>query len=325
MRIASMTMVAACLLAAGCKSENELRYTATLQAETSGVAMSDDGLDGFAAMSGTTCTIDVNWGCPTDDEDLPTEQEQVVDHLGHQTIGVSPEGMHSIVDGKWNVDADIPVVGLRTANLTLDGGHVLLGGDTSDCWIRRDDGSIGAVPGEVCADDARHTVDRATGTMFVASGGLLFKLAKGEAKELSEPGDLVAWDSSLHLLYTADSGTENLRALDPDGVIVWEADTKGPIRDIAARGDRGEVLVLMRREDGLGGMERRDGETGRLLGRSTLPTDDGTLTTSLNGVRIAVIRSDEVHFFALETDGEEPVVDTTPPTCIDPMDRAQRD
>ena len=58
-------------------------------------------------------------------------------------------------------------------------------------------------------------------------------------------------------------------------------------------------------------------EDGRLLGRTTIPTADGTLESSENGHTIAVVREDEVNFFALD-DGEEPVIDETPPECIVP-------
>lgn len=320
-----LSSVAAGALLGACSSENELRYTATLQAETHGVVLSDDGLDGFAAMSGTTCTIDVNWGCPTADEDLPTEQESLVDHFGHETLGVSSEGVHAIVDGRWDQAADIAVQGVRTARLKREGGHVVLGGSPEDCWIQHDGDDRVGVPGEACDDLAHTTIDRATGTMFVASDGRLLALERDGARELPQPGNLVAWDATVGLLYTAEKGSTDLWALEPSGELAWEAVTRDPIADIGARGERGEVMVLTKRSDGLGGMERRTGETGRLLGHSVLPTADGQITSSLNGVRIAVIRGDEVHFFALETDGEAPVVDETPPECIDPLDRASRD
>lgn len=318
------TVFVAAAAAAGCKSENELRYTATLQAETAGVAMSDDGLDAFAAMAGTTCTIDANWGCPTDDEDLPTEEEQVADHFGHETLGVSSEGVHTITDGVWLPEADLAVTGVKTASLVEGGGNVAIGLGDDGCFAEWSDGDVVAVPDAACAEGARYSVDRHTGTMFVAGDGQMLAVERAVTRDLGVPGDLVAWDPVLELLYTAESGTRELRALTSAGAEEWSVTTSGDIASIAARGDRGEVLALVSRDD-LGGMERRDGETGRLLGSSAMPDDDGHIAVSLNGIKIAVVRDDMVHFFALDPEGEAPVVDPTPPVCINPLDRAQRD
>jgi hypothetical protein len=307
-------LMAATLLAAACASENELRYTATLQAETNGVVLSDDGLDGFAAMSGTTCTIDVNWGCPIADQDLPTVDEAVVDHHGEVTLGVSEEGVHTIRGGLWDEGSDIPVAGIRTGRLA-DGGPVMLGGSLEDCWIQQGDVRGGA-PGAACDDGAHHAVDRATGTLFVAADQQLWALTAGEPERSMGPADLIAWDAGVRRLYAASVGDTEIVALEPSGAVAWTEQTRDPIVDVAARGDLGEVLVLVERADGLGSLERRDGETGRVLGRSALPTADGTLVASLNGVRVALVRDGEVSFFALETDNALPVVDDTPADCV---------
>lgn len=310
---------------AGCKSENELVYTATLQAETNGVVLSDDGLDGYAAMSGTTCTIDVNWGCPTADEDLPTDREAVVDQYGPETLGVSELGLHSMVGGHWDAAADIDVPGVRTGRIT-DGGHLLLGSSDGACWLQHDgDGQV-TVPDAACADDAHHAVDRANGTLFAGTARELWALSPDGAVALDArgPSDLLDWDPTADALYVAGTGGRDLRALDGAGEEMWSVRTRDPVRDLVARGDRGEALVLLHRDDGLGTIERRDGVTGRVLGRSVVPTADGHLVVSRNGVRVAIVRGDDVNFFALETDGEDPVVDPTPPTCIT-IDQPSRD
>jgi hypothetical protein len=307
-------LMAATLLAAACASENELRYTATLQAETNGVVLSDDGLDGYAAMSGTTCTIDVNWGCPIADEDLPTVGEAVVDHHGEVTLCVSEQGLHTIRDGVWDETDDIQVAEIRTGRLA-DSGPVMLGGSPDACWIQHGEVRTDA-PGAACAEGAHHAVDRATGTLFVAADRQLWALAAGESERPLGPADLIAWDPGVRRLYAASAGGTDLQALDPDGTVAWSVQTRDPIVEVTARGALGEVLVLVERNDGLGSLERRDGETGKVLGRSILPTADGTVVASLNGVRVAVVRDDEVSFFALETDNALPIVDDTPADCV---------
>ena len=129
------TLAVVCLLATtACVSENELRYTSTLQAETNGVRLSEDGYDGFAAMSGTTCTIDANWGCPVADEDLPTEGEKVVDHHLGTTLATSDVGLHTIDAGKWQQSLDVDLWGLRTASLH-DRGTMAISGDVRACTL----------------------------------------------------------------------------------------------------------------------------------------------------------------------------------------------
>ncbi|MEQ1564285.1 MAG: hypothetical protein ABMA64_01520 [Myxococcota bacterium] len=320
MRLAPLAVA----LAACTPIENELRYTSTLQAETSGVALSDDGLDGHAAMSGTTCTIDVNWGCPVADMDLPTPHEFVVDHHGGDTLGASDEGAHTIgADGSYEPSLDIPAQGIHTGRIWA-GGTVLLGGGADSCWIQYGTDAPIEVPSEACADDADFAVDRADGTMFVAGGGAVVAAGVDGVRELATGADRVAWDAAGRQLLVATAGDRSLSALDRDGAARWTVEVDGTINQVAARGSRGEIVLWVEREDGFGSIERRDGQ-GNLLARSEVPGADGELIVSENGVRLALVRDDEVNFFALETDGDEPVRDTTPPVCIDPEIRVTRD
>lgn len=304
-----------CLMASACASENELRYTSTLQAQTNGVALSEDGLDSFAAMAGVTCTIDTNWGCPTEDVDLPTTEEKLVDHWAGETIGTSSQGVHIIEDGVWSGEADFAIADVRTASLT-DSGHIIVSGTEDACFVQRDDGDVVEINGAICSEDATFSVDREAGTLFAATTlGVMSLSADREAQ--AGPGDLASYDPSLHVLYTADQGDTLLRALNMQGQEVWSVTTSGAIRSLTARGDRGEVMVLVDRNSGLALIERRDGENGKLLGKSVIPTADGIIESSDNGRTIAVIRGEEVNFFALDDD-TEPVIDETPPECIVP-------
>jgi hypothetical protein len=304
-----------CLAAAACASENELRFTSTLQAETRGVALSEDGLDSFAAMSGVTCTIDTNWGCPTEDVDLPTTEERLTDHWNGQTLGVSERGVHLIDRGVWLAEADREVAQVRTAALS-EAGEVVVSGTPESCSVQLGDDEPMLIDGAACADDVHYSVDRATGHLYAAGPEGVVEVLSDRSRILGQGTDLADFDQSLHLLYTAVQGEPELRALDMDGEEVWKVTTGGAIQSLAARGMRGEVMVLVDRPSGLAAIERREGESGRLLDRTTVPSSDGQLDASDNGRTIAVIRSDEVNFFALD-DGE-PVIDETPPNCIVP-------
>jgi hypothetical protein len=305
-----------CLWASACASESELRYTSTLQAETRGVALSEDGLDSFAAMSGVTCTIDTNWGCPTEDVDLPTTEERLTDHWNGQTVGVSAQGVHVIDHGVWLGDADREVSEVRTAALS-EVGEVVVSGSGETCQVQFGADEPMLIDAAACAEGARYSVDRATGHLYASSPEGLVEVRSDRSRILGQGTDLADFDQSLHLLYTAVQGDRDLRALNMDGEEVWKVTTGGAIQSLAARGNRGEVMVLVDRPSGLAAIERREGESGRLLGTSAVPTSDGVLDSSDNGRTIAVIRLDEVNFFALDFD-TEPVVDETPPNCIVP-------
>lgn len=306
-----------CLTVAACQSENELRHTATLQAETSGVALSDDGLDGFAAMSGTTCTIDVNWGCPIADVDLPTVEDRVLDHWGDTTLGGSPDGVHQISGGTWNTDADLPMSDLRTARLSAR-GVATVHGDRTTCYHRLADGSDVAIPGAVCADDADVTVDRGTGTLYAATTEGVYAVTAAGAERLADAARHASWDPGTDHLLVVDADQRTLRALDRTGAEAWATRAGTDIHGMASRGGLGELLVLVDDRDGFGTVERRDASTGKVLGRSLLPTADGQLVVSANGARVALVRDDEVHFYALEVGVPPQELETEQPDCIVP-------
>lgn len=307
--LASATLV-------GCAIENELRYTATLDATTHGVVLSDDGLESFAAMSGTTCTIDPRWGCPTDDADLPTEEETVVDHHGGVTLGRSAVGVHTITGSAWDAADDLILPDVRVARLT-DRGRVVLAGSGPDCGLHLDGADPTGVPASLCGDGVRAAVDRSRGELWVAAPDGVYRVgARGLARFDGDGADRVARDAARGLTFLARTGSSELRALDDDGQAVWSATVDGEVRSMAARGDRGDVLVLTARSDGFGVIERRDGATGSLRSASEVPDGDGELAVSGNGAAVAIVRVDQVHYYAMELDGETAVIDPTPPRCM---------
>ncbi len=214
---------------------------------------------------------------------------------------------------------------IRSARL-FDGGAVMVAGDVRRCTVERLGGASIEVPGALCDEAVELSIDRRDGTLFVSTSDGVYRVDATAAARVSGAGDLVAWDATLGLLYTATKGETELSALRTTGDVAWSVEAGGPIADLAARGRRGQVLALIERADGLGAIERRDGESGRLLGRSMLPDDGGDVVVSDNGRTVGIVRPGEVHFFSLDTEGDEqPVVDETPPECIDPTNNVSRD
>lgn len=299
----------------GCAIENELRYTATLESMTDGVVFTDDGLDSIAAMAGTTCTIDPRWGCPTDDVDLPTDGEQIVDHYAGLTLGRSAVGVHTLTGSAWDAANDLVLDEVRVARLT-DRGRVVLAGST-DCALYLDDAEPVGVPASLCADDARASVDRTTGHLYVASEGDLLRVgADGLRQVVTGDFDRLARDATRQLTYVTRGGGSSITAIDDDGRTAWTTDVDVAVRSLVTRGDRGDVLVLGERTNGFGQLIRIDGATGQVRSAQEVPDGQGELAVSGNGAAIAIIRAEQVHYYALDVAGEQPVVDPAPPNCM---------
>ncbi|NCG17602.1 MAG: hypothetical protein GWP91_01115 [Rhodobacterales bacterium] len=317
-------LAAVALMATGCTTENELRYTSSLEADTNGVALSDDGLQAHAAMSGTTCVIDTSWGCPTADEDLPTDDERVGDHYLGQTLSTTVDGVYVVRDGTWDTSSDRPMTGVRKASLT-DYGQNVVREDADGCWFIRDlDVPVSAADG-ACSDDAQFAVNRETGTLYVASAHGLWSMGD-TVSQLSKKADLlIAHDRFLDQLYVAEKGSDALQALSPLGDQKWAVTTGGPITALAARGTWGEVLVMVETLDGMGSLERRDGETGKLRGDSRVPESDGDIVVSDGGWTVGLIQPGFVHFYSFANGDQDAPVAEEAPKCIDPTSRVTRD
>lgn len=302
-----------------CSSENQLVYVSTLDAQTQGVALSEDGLDAFAGMVEQTCEIDTHWGCATADADITASvDERVVDHWGGRTLAMSSVGLHTIVNGAWDAAADVALPEVRTAGL-FAGGHATVYGHFGACWLQRGDGAPVQVADEACDDGVQFTMSRATGAVFAGTMSGVYALDEQGYRLLASSGNLVAYDHSLGLIYAATRGSTALRAIDEADEVVWEVVTGGPIHSIAARGNVGEVLVLIDRPDGLGVVERRDGPSGRLLGTSIVAEGDDELMVSDNGATVATVdEEDGVDFYDLPAGTTATTVDPTPPQCITP-------
>ncbi len=308
-----------CLMAAACGSEQELRHTSTLEAQTDGLALSENGVEAHAAMSGTTCTIDPQWGCPVADADLPSAEEAVLDHVNGVTLGRSPKGLHKVDGSGWIRGDDIPQEDVKTARL-VTGGAAMIWGNADSCHRQDDDGPASEVPGDACADGAQVDVDRQAGTLFVASADGLLAVNQESTDRLQRvTEDLVAWDSNLRQLYVAHKGSTTLRAVSRKGDERWSWESEGEIQSLDARGKRGEVMVLSAGADGFGIIDRLNGQTGEEEGSTDIPVTDAEVEVSADGSSVAVVADGEVHFYAFEdAEAEGEVELRDPPDCIQP-------
>ncbi|MEN0065981.1 MAG: hypothetical protein AAGA48_27820 [Myxococcota bacterium] len=300
-------------LAIGCApAETEIRFRSTVITESDGVAMADDGLTTYAAMQGVTCALDVRWGCPTIEDDLPTENEQVLDHLDGTTIASSDATLHYMDGGTWDPSRDVAMPALRTARLS-NAGLMVLNATQERCELDIGDATY-EVDGALCtAED--YEVDRRGALVAVTSEGILRADANGVTK-LADEGDRSAVDMARDYVYVATAGDTRLAAVDPSGAQAWSMDLENPILDVASRGDKGDVVVLTQTADGYGQIERRDGLTGETKAVRTVPSSEGELVVAANGRTLALVLPDEIHHYEIVVDGED-APEGEPVTCPD--------
>ncbi len=314
--------LAVVVVVTGCTSEAELRYLSTLPTEVNGVVFSEDGVEAYVAMRGTTCTIETAWGCPVEDVDLPSGEERIVDHHAGRTLAVSPVGLHQIEGGTWAERADLRVDAVRWARFGKT-GPIFVRGDDAGCAFQAAEGEPIRLEPAWC-DAVTLGVDRERDALWMADGQQVSRVSPDGVISFASSADLLDHDAATGLTYLAASGGSELYAVDDQGRVVWSSTNRGTVTDIVARGHRGDLLVL--RWDGpVGRLERRDGATGHLFESFSLPGADGELVVSENGVGVAIVVEDAVHHYNLEIVGEELPINDQPRSCIDLRDRTAMD
>lgn len=306
--------IVACLAMFACQSENELRFLSSVQTETDGVALSDDGTVSFAAMAGTTCTLDARFGCPTADDDLPSDHEVVLDHYQGETLAASDDVLHFMAGGNWHPGADLFVPQLRQARLT-QAGVLTVHGTVSDCVLDHE-GDVRSVDGVLCGEEVSVEADR-TGALVALTPEGALRVSSSGIQVLSRDADRAAVDPSLKQVYLTRVGERSVEAVSNLGRSAWVARLEGPVRDLATRGDKAQVVVLTESDDGLGVVHLLDGSTGAVASSHRIPSADGTLEVSGNGRVLAFVTDDEVHHFEMVVDGEDPMAKSDDPDCID--------
>lgn len=305
-------LAVACVGLAACATDNELQYRSTLQADTRGVALSDDGLTAYAAMVGTTCAIDTTWGCPVSDQDLPPTDERVVDHYLGKTLAQGDGELYFLDGDVWDASADLAVPGLKAARLS-DVGVLALRGSETSCSFTAGETEV-TVSGALCGDDVRVAVDR-RGAIVAATSQGVFRADAAGVRQIAAEGDLVSVDAVLGHTYVAVAGRTQVTALSDDGAVLWVDDEPGPVQDVAVRGDKRDLLVLSEGDGGFGVLRRIDGETGGELSIGRLPDAHGQVVTSYNGRTVAIVTPTAVHHYELVVDGEPEVINDEDVTC----------
>lgn len=289
-----MTRTALALaLLAGCTGPPDLylSHMSTMESETRGVVLYDDGQRGHAAMWDTTCEFDTLNGWLIEDHDLPTDTEIIQDQFEGTALARSDLGIHMIFDRE-----DIELGGVLETRLLEDGGVLTLRRKGELCRVDIGDRTV-EVDTALCTDLTSVSTDRVE-TLYVATGDALYGVDETGAQLFASDIDLVVHDRSNDRIYVAQLGGETLTGLDSKGVEQWSVTTDGPITSLEHMGRRGMALVMV--EDlstGRGAMQLFEGISGEEVVRHDTPSGDGDLTVSDDGTTLAVTIPGEVHFY----------------------------
>lgn len=289
--------------ASGCTTQSvTFEHQSELDTNTRGVALLDDGLHGQAGMYGVTCRVNVADASIGEDYDFPTSDEQVVDG---GTIGtdpavlvISPVGAHITYPNRgwdWSTsEYDNPNL---VDGAVYDDGIVVLLNDGSVQWVSGD--QVASAPAAVDASAYGISVSP-SGTAFIGtSTGVVVVDQGGSPSTIGTEADIVVWDESAEVLYTALSGTTTLSGIEADGTVRWTTEMPGTITSLDAMGPLAQAAVMVEDASGTGELITVDGFTGEITSSLTTPSAAEALVTSGNGHTMALVLQNAVHFFTV--------------------------
>jgi len=305
------------IAATGCQpSALTLTHMSTLDSQTRGVVLYDDGQRGHAAMWETTCEFDTLNGWLISDHDLPTQDEVIQDTFDGQVIGRSDQGAHIVQDR----GRDVVQTGVVASRL-LERGVVTVYDKGGDCRVSFREGPAVSVPDEACDLSNGFDTDR-EGRVFIGTAtGTLSVDAEGST-EIDGPNDFVVYDRATGLTYVARHGGTEVRALTKHGDIRWSYETDGGITAMDDMGRRGMVMVMTAVAGSSGGeIIILEGHSGERVTEHSTPSSEVDLTVSEDGTTMAAVLKDQVFFYDVTDEDDAPKVRKTlgqeQPTFID--------
>ena len=90
-----------------------------------------------------------------------------------------------------------------------------------------------------------------------------------------------------------------MSAVEQDGSLRWQVDLEGPVHSLTHGGAHGAAVVGWEGADGRGVLSWLDGQTGALVHQDATPTPAPEITVSDNGEVLAVVLSDQAHFYGV--------------------------
>lgn len=278
-----------------CSSDPEVRFTpiSTLQSPTDGVVLLADGRTAQAGMADQICTLDLEGADVLADVDPTPFHERLLDADGERSLLLSDMGLIRLPEG------DVLAEEALHARL-VDGGVRIVVAHEGLCAVSNGADAV-AIPGTNCDVPVEITVDRASGTVFIADGAALTAVFSDGSFTRRDHIDAerVAWDAASGAVILTEGRT--LSRLEADGTRSWSTELRGPVLDLEHSSQAGVVIALI--EDPAGArLQVVDADSGDTVGEHPLPSE-ADVTLSESGDRLALATPDAVMFYEVRSDG----------------------
>ncbi len=265
----------------------------TLFTDARGVELTDDS-QAFVGMNDVHCEVFTRSGSVGADYYEVDGNDAVVASMGDVVAIIGNDGLY--VDDKldWNEPFD-PVI---ASSSLVDGGLW----DGGAVGVSSNDGLVVDWAGDITLSNripaasapTSTTVDPVTGATFLATDGDVLVVDPGSVTDIGD-GDLVAYDASSGVLYTASLGGLQLTGLEVDGNVRFTTGFDAGISLVATRGATGEGIVVTDAAE----LFFVDGATGTVLDSLTLPDTPTAVTSSPSGDTLALTYDGQVRFLHL--------------------------
>lgn len=283
------------ILLSGCTlDEVEFAHRSTLETRARGVGLHHSGAFAQVGMIGNTCEIQTSTGfIGTDLDVVAGEEDKVEDTFDSLALVTGTSGNQLYVLDRSNyssyfIDSD----NVDQARFYNDGVVVL--DDCNLTWISTEEERVSSeIP---CGETL--TVDHLTGTAFVATTAGLVTATPDGSDVVEVSGSLLAFDSSLGVLYVGELGESIVSGIQ-NGQVIWSTDLGQPTSSLDDMGIKGMAAVMVGDLES-GGVVTVAGLSGEIVSVFETPSTADSITVSGDGSVIAITLPDEVHFYTID-------------------------
>jgi hypothetical protein len=286
----------------------EASWDSTYAREAHGLFIPSGVAWGAAGLAGFTCQMSYDAGSIDTDLDLfdgfETLHDGITTDLGNWIL-VGDDDQVTLVDfpsGDRLGTYDAP--GLVVARMSHAGAVALVSGEGC-ALIAPDRAGVPsiAVDDGFCSADTAMALELDTDAVWLANASAgVVRIGDGRVSHLSVPGDVLAWDADLGLLFLSTIGDTTVHAVNPAGELAWSVDVGEPVAGLAAVAGAG---VMVSAGDGASSTLLRVDAAGMAQPAQTAQRVSGPLVSAADGHAIALIGTGRTDFFSLaDPDGE---------------------
>lgn len=298
MRVYAIGLVA--VFAAGCTTNDvSFEHQSQVGTQARGVAFLDDERSNVG-MSGNTCMVDPSSGMISEDYDVAVgEMDSVQDGLGTTTLVVGDlgTGVYVVQSGGGGTSPLVNLTDVVAARFSGDGSVAIGQTDGTVNFVSANGATLGTAQVDTAANFDSMSIDPSTGVAYIPQGDSVAIVDSAGGVETIDAGaDVTAFDPVGNVLYVAELGSSEVRALEVDGTLRWAADVGGPVASIDDMQGQAAVMVG---DDSWGELVILDGATGAATSQYETPSAANEVIVSDSGHTMAMVLDNTVHYFAI--------------------------